>query len=135
MTRQKLTSEQSHELAIQCNAMSGALGDYLMEHLGELTLKQRGQIQDAREELLAWSGKLIKGALQLQLEDLAGTLQRIEGATREVRKAIRRIQAVREAIDVATAVLQLGRAIATGNPSAIGDALTAASAAARAAGG
>lgn len=123
MTPGRMTPTQSLKLAQQCNELSNALGDYLMGHLKELDAEERRRIQEAREELIGWSGKLIQSAIRLQLADLQGTLARIESVTGEVRDTIGRIQRVRDAVEVATAVLKLGRAIATGDAGAIVNAL------------
>ncbi|MFN3242902.1 MAG: hypothetical protein ACE37K_15480 [Planctomycetota bacterium] len=114
-----ITSEQARELAQQFRELSVQLGNYRFDNWGDMTAARRRQIESVEWTLLNYSSDFIDTAVGITLDDTERDFAAIVRATKRARRAIRRIEAVRDVVKVATALVVLGGAIASQNPGAI----------------
>jgi len=117
-----LTADQARELAQAFRDMSVAIGDFRFANWDQLTKGQRDSLEDAEWTLLNHSSDFITQAVGLTLNDVHGSLKRIEDAAAQAAKAVSTIKTIKKVIDITAAMVKLGAAIATENPSAIASA-------------
>jgi len=114
-----ISKEDARDLAQAFLEVSHALGSYRFAHWGDLTPTQRRQIEDAEWDLLNYSGSFVTTAVGIALADMETDLKTLMDATAKAKRVVRQIQTVKAVIKIATALVVLGGAIASQNPSAI----------------
>lgn len=114
-----ITKEQARALAEAFHQASRDIGSYRFANWGSLSAAQRRTLEDAEWDLLNFSSLLVTTAVGIALTDMEADLEALNGATSKARKAIAKIQAVRDMIEVATAAVILGGAILSRDPNAI----------------
>lgn len=119
----KLTQDQARGLADSFFEISKAVGDYRFAHFDDSTLDQRKALHSLQQQLSNQSNHFTAEAVEITLDDLRPTLDRIHQITGQVNKAIRTLDDIRAVITIATNVVSLGAAIASGDPAAIASAI------------
>ncbi len=119
----ELTVEQSDELANQVLSLKRAVGEFRNRFFDTLTPEQRDGLRTLAMELGNEVDHLTAVAIKLSLVDLQGTLADLRGITSGVNDAVAHLSEVRKVITIATALVDLGSAIATGSPSTVLSAL------------
>lgn len=124
-----ISKDQARDIAKEFLDLSHELGTYRFANWANLTPSQRRQIEDAEWDLLNYSGSFVTTAVGIALDDMDNDLKTISQATSRAKKAVATIKTVKSVINVATAIVVLGGAIASQNPttilSAAGEALGA----------
>ena len=114
-----MTADEARQLAEFYQSLGAAVQDYRLAKINELSDEESRALVQAEGELLDASSSMLGLAGRLTLDELEETLQRISGATAQMKDAIHSLQAVKKVIGVATAAVALGGALVTGNPVAI----------------
>ena len=115
----ELTQQQARDLAEEFFELSKAVGDFRFDHFDTLTPEERAALQSLQQQLSNQSNHFTAIAIQVTLDDLQGSLARIGQITGQVKHAVTTLNDVRRVIGIATSVVGLGAAIATGNPGTI----------------
>jgi len=118
----KLTANQARDLAQVFREISVALGEYRFANWDSLTKTQRDIIEDTEWTLLNYSSDFVTHAVGLTLDDATASLKNIQEATKKAKQAVETITTIKKIVVIAGAVVKLGAAIATENPSAIASA-------------
>jgi len=118
----KLTANQARDLAQVFREISVALGEYRFANWDSLTKTQRDIIEDTEWTLLNYSSDFVTQAVGLTLDDATASLKNIQEATKKAKQAVETITTIKKIVVIAGAVVKLGAAIATENPSAIASA-------------
>jgi hypothetical protein len=113
------TKDQARDLAKKFRELSNDLGKYRFDNWGDLTLKQRTEIEDTEWTLLNHSSDFITTAVGIGFDDVADSLQQISKATGKAKKVISKITTIKSILKVAAALVVLGGAIASKNPETI----------------
>lgn len=125
----KLNANQARDLAKTFRDLSVALGEYRFANWTSLTKGQRDDFEDAEWTLLNYSSDFITQAVGLTLDETQTSLKNIQDATTEALKAVNTIKKINKVIVVIGAMIKLGAAIVSENPSLIasatGDLVTA----------
>jgi len=114
-----ITRDQARDLAKQFRNLSVQLGDYRFDNWGDLSSARRRDIESIEWTLLNYSSDFLNTAVGLALDDTERDFAAIVRATKRARRAIRQIDRVRDVLKIASALVVLGGAIASQNPSAI----------------
>jgi hypothetical protein len=117
-----ITKDQARGLAKTFRDLSNQLGDYRFENWGKLSAGDRRSIEDAEWTLLNHSSDFITTAVGIVLNDMQGDLKAIADATAKAKKVVATIDAVRDVLKVAAALVVLGGAVASQSPTAIASA-------------
>jgi hypothetical protein len=114
-----LTEEQADELANQALSLKKAAGDFRDRFFDVLTPEQRDGMQTLAIELGNEVDHLTAVAIKLSLVDLQGALGHLSEITSGVKKAVAHLSDLRKVITIATALVDLGAAIAAADPRAV----------------
>lgn len=117
-----ISADQAREIARGFLEISHDLGSYRFGNWSNLTKSQRQDLENAEWDLLNYSSSFVTAAVGIALADMEGDLKLISCATHEARKAIATIDEMKSILSVATALVQLGGAIASKNPAAVAEA-------------
>lgn len=123
MTKKKITADEALELAANFRAASIELGDYVYENWTTLAPKERDQLRSLEVTLLNLSTDLVTQAAGVILDDAQASVAQLGAATQKAKRALAKIQQIKKAINVATALIGLAAAIPTGNITSILSAL------------
>jgi cell division protein ZapA (FtsZ GTPase activity inhibitor) len=111
-----LTAEQEDELADRALELKQAVGEFRNRFFESLTPGQRDGLQTLRVQLGDEVDHLTAVAIQLSLADLQKTLGHLRDITTGVNNAVAHLSEIRKVITIAAALVDLGTAIAAGNP-------------------
>jgi cell division protein ZapA (FtsZ GTPase activity inhibitor) len=111
-----LTAEQEDELADRALELKQAVGEFRNRFFESLTPGQRDGLQTLRVQLGDEVDHLTAVAIQLSLADLQKTLGHLKDITTGVNNAVAHLSEIRKVITIAAALVDLGTAIAAGNP-------------------
>jgi hypothetical protein len=114
-----LTVEQADELANQALSLKKAVGEFRNQFFDVLTPEHRDGMQTLAIELGNEVDHLTAVAIKLSLVDLQGALCHLSKITNGVNKAVAHLSDLRKVITVATALVDLGAAIAAADPRAV----------------
>lgn len=117
-----ISKDQARKLAKTFRDLSNQLGDFRFKNWSNLSTGQRQSIEDAEWTLLNYSSDFITTAVGIALNDMQADLKAISDATAKAKKVIATIGTVRDILKVTAALIVLGGAIASQNPSAIASA-------------
>ena len=98
------------------------LNRLLMARRKELSQEDIDKINEAVGRLLDASASLTAQAIKGTAEEIAGSVQGIQSATDNANGALRMLNNIKKGIEIATALVGLGTAIASGNPVGIAQA-------------
>jgi len=119
-----ISKDQARDIAKGFLDLSHALGTYRFANWGTLKPAQRQQIENDEWDLLNYSSSLVTTTVGVVLNNMKDDLQKINNATEEATKAIATIGTVKDILKVTAALVILGGAIASQNPTAIASAAT-----------
>lgn len=119
----KLTQDQARALADGFFEISKAVGDYRFAHFDDLEPDQLNALHSLQQQLSNQSNHFTAVAIEITLDDLQPALDRIGHITVEVNKAVKTLNDIRRVITIATNMVTLGAAIASGNPTTIASAI------------
>ena len=119
-----ISKDQARDIAQGFLELSHELGTYRFTNWGTLKPTQRQQIEDAEWDLLTFSSSFATTAVGIALNDMQADLKNINDATAKAKKAIKTVGVVKDVLKVVTALVILGGAIASQNPTAIASAAT-----------
>ncbi len=114
-----MSADQALEIAREFLEMSHDLNSYRFANWKRLTKSQRQNMENVAWDLLNYSSSFVTDAVGITLADMEGDLKTIAGAMAEAKKAVATIEEAKDVIKVATALVQLGGALASRQPSAI----------------
>ncbi|MCC7274313.1 MAG: hypothetical protein IT561_16725 [Alphaproteobacteria bacterium] len=109
----KLTSAEAFELAVVFRDAAIAVGDTKIKNWDAMTPKQRKDLEDAEWSLLNAASDMVTMAVGLVLDETQFALARLTGVVGSARKALKRLDDIRKAIKVATALVGLAAAVIT----------------------
>ena len=118
-----LTVQQADELANQALSVKVAVGEFRNRFFDIFTPDQRDGLRTLAIELGDEVDHLTAVAIKLSLADLQGTIANLRDITNGVNNVVAHMSDVRKVITVATALVGLGAAVASGSPSAVLSAL------------
>jgi cell division protein ZapA (FtsZ GTPase activity inhibitor) len=119
----ELTVEQADALADQALSLKKAVGEFRNRFFDTLTPDQRDGLRTLAAELGDQVDHLTAVAIQLSLVDLQATLAHLREIASGVNNAVAHLSEIRKVITVAAGLVDLGAAIASGNPGAVVQAL------------
>jgi hypothetical protein len=119
----ELTVELADELADQALGLKRAVGNFRVRFFDTLTPEQRDGLRTLTMELGDEVDHLTAVAIKLSLADLHGALAHLRDVTSGVNNAVAHLNEVRRIITVATALVDLGAAIASASPGGVLSAL------------
>lgn len=117
-----ISKDQARELAKTFRDLSNQLGDFRFKNWTSLSTGQRQSIEDAEWTLLNYSSDFITTAVGIALNDMQADLKAISDATAKAKKVIATIDTVKDILKVTAALIVLGGAVASQNPSSIASA-------------
>jgi DNA-binding FrmR family transcriptional regulator len=116
-----LTQAQARSLAEDFFEISKAVGDYRFAHFDDLTPDQLNALHSLQQQLSNQSNHFT--AVEITLDDLQPTLARINQITGQVTTAVTTLNDIRRVISIATSIVSLGAALASGSPATIAAAI------------
>ncbi len=116
---QPLSQIQAQELAQEFHDLAASIGQYRLDHVATLTDAEQFQLQIQQLQCVQYSNSFIAAGLFAAQADLAATLENIRKQTTLANAALRTIDRVDKALQIATAAAVLGASIASLNPSAV----------------
>jgi len=114
-----LTAQEAFELSKQFRDFAITLGNYRFANWQTLTPLQRRDIEDEEWSLINASSDMTTKAVGLALEESESSLRSITKSITKAKQAIKKLQTVKQIINVAAAVVGLGAAIISKDPGSI----------------
>jgi hypothetical protein len=121
----KLTSEETFELGNRVRDAAIALGDWRIEHRSGLSRLQWDELDDKEITLLNIASSIYTSAIGMVLDDSHTSLSRLQSGVKQAESAIQRIKSFKQALDLASGLVLLAGAIASGNVAEIPAAVVA----------
>ena len=115
----ELTAQQADDLANRALELKRAVGDFRDRFFDTLTPEQRDGLRTLGIELGDEVDHLTAVAIKLSLVDLQKALGHLADITKGLKSAVAHLGQIRKVITVATALVDLGAAIASTNPGAV----------------
>lgn len=119
----KLTSEQVNELANYFLAIAQALGDYRQQNVDHLLGTKNQEIKDLQAAIRKYADDLYTLSASLVLNDVQESLAAISDITNQIKSTYAALKDVQKAINIASSVINLAKAILEKNPKMIGQIL------------
>ena len=119
----QMTQQQADQLADQRLALKVAMGNFRNTFFDTLTPDQRDGLRNFCNLLGDEVDHLTNVAIQLSLADLQGSILQLGDITTGVNKAVDHLADLRKVLTVATSLVNLGVAVASGKPSTVLSAL------------
>ena len=116
-----LTTQQARDIADFFLDLSDSLGEFRTQN--KLSASRRDEIISLQLKLLNESRDFTAMAINIKMNDLKPTLQKIADVTSKMNDDIKKLKDAQKVIGIATSAILLGTAIATGNPIVIATAL------------
>ena len=117
---QPLTANDLLNLAASTREAANTLADYLYGNWNDPTVvPEQARLQSLHQTLITASGDLITHAVDVTLDDGDGALNQIQASIADAQQALNKINDVKKAIGIATALISLAAAIPTGNAGTI----------------
>jgi len=113
------TKAQARELARTFLDLSRGLTQFRLDNWTKLKAPQHRQIADVAYTLHNYSDDFVTAAVGLALADIDEDLEAIRQGTAKALKVVQTVKTVKGVLSVAAAVVVLGGALASKNPSAI----------------
>lgn len=114
-----LTAQEAFELSKQFRDFAITLGNYRFANWQTLSPLQRRDIEDEEWSLINASSDMTTKAVGLALEESESSLRSITKSITKAKQAIKKLQTVKQIINVAAAVVGLGAAIISKDPGSI----------------
>jgi hypothetical protein len=111
-----LTPDQIDKLTNQFLSLAKSLSRYRFEHWNTLTSGQRTLLGDLIQNILHKTEDILAAATLLLMNEAQSSIDQLQHVTDEMDHAIEKLGSVQKAINVAGAVISLGRSILLQNP-------------------
>lgn len=118
-----LTSEQSIQLAEAYSNLAHEIDSYRFRNFSKITVNERSVLENRARMLRNFSSEFIAISISLDLTDLTGTLEKIERATGQMGRTIKKLNRIENIINILTSVVTLAGSIITGSPAGVLDSL------------
>lgn len=115
----KITAPNALELAKLFRESSSVVGTYLYDEWNSLNSKDREKLRSIEVTLLNVSTDLVTQAVGIVIDEGQASLSDLAKVTKKATAALKKIDGVKKAIKIATALIGLAAAIPTGNVKAI----------------
>ncbi|MCC2681235.1 MAG: hypothetical protein K0S36_799 [Nitrosospira multiformis] len=121
----KLSSDDAFELGNQFRDAAIALGDWRIQHRGSLSKTEWDELDSQEILLLNTASSLYTSAIGLALADGQLAMERLRMSVKEAKAAVKHITALKQALDLASALVLLAGAVYSGNAASIPSAIVA----------
>lgn len=118
-----LTAAQAGQLADYFHQLAQFTGDYIQANKEGLTDDKRNALYDLQFKLLKHSGEINAQAATLVVEEAEQSLEAMDAITAEVKATLKKLADIQKVINIATSLVNLGTAILSKDPRAIGQEL------------
>lgn len=115
----KLTTDDTFELANQFRDAAAALRDWRMKNRAVLNRAQWDELDDREIVLLNIASSIYTDAVGLVLNDSQTALARLQSSVQSAKSAVQRIAIFKQALDLASALILLAGAVYSGNAAGI----------------
>ncbi|SET25692.1 hypothetical protein SAMN05216412_104188 [Nitrosospira multiformis] len=121
----KLSFDDAFELGNQFRDAAIALGDWRIQHRGSLSKAEWDELDSQEILLLNTASSLYTSAIGLALADGQLAMERLRMSVKEAKAAVKHITALKQALDLASALVLLAGAVYSGNAASIPSAIVA----------
>jgi hypothetical protein len=111
----KLTANETFELGNLVRDAAVALGDWRVENRSRLSRLQWDELDDKEITLLNLASSIYTSAIGMVLDDSHTPLSRLQSSVKHAKSAMQRIEVFKQALDLASGLVLLAEAIASGN--------------------
>lgn len=113
------TSKQSSEIGKFFSDFSVFLHNYRFKNWDDLTEEKRDDLNSLENRLSNFASKFYAISISISIDELKEPLEGIKNATKEGKKAIKKINNVKKAIKLAKSAVSMGVAILSKDPGKI----------------
>jgi hypothetical protein len=132
-----ITEDQALQIVQTLRKIADTVDDYRQDHMSDLGDQQEADLRRAEMSLRKASDQVDNAGINLALDEAQEALSGLGKVTELLKADVSKLADVTKSLQIVTALVQIGTAFAAGNPggivSAIGSAVTALSAPAKAA--
>jgi hypothetical protein len=121
----RLHADDAFELGNQFRDTAMALGDWRIEHRAALTKAQWDELDEQEIRLLNMASRIYTSAIDLVLLDSQMEVVQLRSSVKAARSAVQHIATLKEALDLASALILFAAAVSSGNAAAIPAAIVA----------
>jgi hypothetical protein len=114
-----ITLINANAIADQLVELAEQISDFRFKHFDTLSTEDSANLRLLVSSIRRTASDITALIIGQKIQDLQDNLKVIAEAANEAEKAIAKITEIREAIDIATAIVRLGSAVITLNPDAI----------------
>jgi len=115
----ELTAEHADQLADQALNLKRAVGEFRNRFYDVLTPQQRDDLRSLTITLGDEVDHLTAVAIKMSVDDLRNSMDHLQVVTTGVSEAVAHLNEVRKVLTVATALVDLGSSIMSGDPMAV----------------
>ena len=121
----KLHPDDAFELGNQFRDAAIALGDWRISHRASLTKTQWDELDEQEIRLLNMASRIYTCAVDLVLLDSQVAVVQLRSSVKAARYAVQHIATLKEALDLASALILFAAAVSSGNVATIPAAIVA----------
>jgi hypothetical protein len=121
----KLTQDDAFELGNQFRDAAILLGDWRISNRSSLTKSEWDELDDREIRLLNTASSVYTTAIGLVLSDSEAAVVHLQSSVKAARSAVQHITTLKEALDLASALVLFAAAVSSGNGAAIPAAIVA----------
>lgn len=121
----KITGDDAFELGNRFRDAAIALGDWRIKNRASLSKREWDELDNREITLLNTASRIYTSAIGLVLADSDLALERLRLSVERAKSAVKRIATLKQALDMASALVLLAGAVYSGNAAAIPGAIVA----------
>jgi hypothetical protein len=121
----KITGDDAFELGNRFRDAAIALGDWRIKNRASLSKREWDELDNREITLLNTASRIYTNAIGLVLADSDLALERLRLSVERAKSAVKRIATLKQALDMASALVLLAGAVYSGNAAAIPGAIVA----------
>ncbi|HJT50729.1 MAG TPA: hypothetical protein VJ734_02170 [Nitrosospira sp.] len=121
----KITGDDAFELGNRFRDVAIALGDWRIKNRASLSKREWDELDNREITLLNTASRIYTSAIGLVLADSDLALERLQLSVERAKSAVKRIATLKQALDMASALVLLAGAVYSGNAAAIPGAIVA----------
>jgi hypothetical protein len=114
-----LTPQQANDLANHFKTMGAAVGDYKRQNFDRLSKQQIQGISELHGTILNYANEMYTLSAILVIDDVEASLASISEVTNRMNSTYQTLKDIQKVINIAGAVVNLGKAIVDRNPHSI----------------
>jgi hypothetical protein len=114
-----VTKAQAGEIADQLVTLAELISDFRFKNFADLSTEDSQNLRLMVSSIRRQASDLTALSIGQKIANIQDNLKAIAEATNEAEKALSQIQEIRKAFDIAAAIIRLGAAVITLNPTAI----------------